>query len=71
MQKREKASNYLLWYTIFMTKQLNTYYQRFLLKTNKKALLKSQFEQFLPEVVFRTTKIENPQVTRSQVQSHL
>lgn len=54
-----------------MTKQLTTQYKRFLLKTDKKTLLKSQFEKFLPEVVFRTTKIENPEVTRSQVQSHL
>lgn len=54
-----------------MTKQLAIQYKRFLLKTDKKALLKNQFEKFLPEAVFRTTKIENPEITRNQIESHL
>lgn len=54
-----------------MTKQLNKQYKQFLLKKEKKAILKKQFNHFLPEVIFRTTKIENPKVTRSQILSHL
>lgn len=54
-----------------MTKQLNTQYKKFLSRTDKKQFLKRQFDRFLPEVVFRTTKMENPEITRSQIQTHL
>lgn len=54
-----------------MTKQLAIQYKQFLLRKDRKGILKRHFTRFLPEVVFRTTKIENPEVTRSQIWSHL
>lgn len=54
-----------------MTNKLNTKYKQFLMRKDKKSILKKHFLRFLPEVIFRTTKIENPQVTRKQVQAHL
>ena len=54
-----------------MTKQLTIQYKQFALRKDRTAILKKHFTHFLPEVVFRTTKIENPEVTRKQIQSHL
>jgi len=37
----------------------------------QKDTLKRHFESFLPEVIYRTTRMEEPRVTRKQVNSFI
>ncbi len=54
-----------------MTKKLVRNYKTYLKLKNKKSKLEQFFHAFLPEMVFRSTKIEHPDVTRRTVNSAL
>jgi len=54
-----------------MTKELNKNYQSYRRMKNKKSKLALFFTAFLPEMIFRTTKIEHPHLTRKTVNSAL
>lgn len=55
----------------YMTKRLVKNYQPYLKLKNKKFKLEQFFHAFLPEMVFRSTKIEHPHITRKTVVSAL
>jgi hypothetical protein len=54
-----------------MTKKLRQSYQQFAQLKYKEVALKRFFALFLPEAIYRTTKIEYPEVTRKQIFSFL
>lgn len=54
-----------------MTKQLKRTYKQFARLKDRRKLLQRFFDSFLPEAVYRTTKIEYPEVTRKQIFSFL
>jgi hypothetical protein len=47
-----------------MAKKLAKNYKSFLMLKNKKIRLERFFHAFLPEILFRSTKIEYPDITR-------
>lgn len=52
-----------------MTKKLVRNYKSYLKLRNKKSKLERFFHAFLPEMVFRSTKIEHPHISRKTVAS--
>lgn len=54
-----------------MTKTLVKNYKSFLKSKNKKSRLVKFFHAFLPEVIFRTTKIEHGNVSRKKILSDI
>lgn len=46
-------------------------YKKFQQQKQKQSLLNKFFNSFLPEAVYRTTKIENDDITRKQVNTYL
>lgn len=53
----------------YMTKKLVKNYQSYLKLKNKKLRLERFFNGFLPEILFRSTKIEHPAITRKTISS--
>ncbi len=53
----------------YMTKKLVKNYQSYLKLKNKKFRLERFFLGFLPEILFRSTKIEHPDITRKTISS--
>lgn len=54
-----------------MTNKLKRTYRQFVRLKHREASLKRHFDLFLPEAIYRTTKIERPEVTRKQIFSFL
>jgi hypothetical protein len=54
-----------------MGKSLSTNYKKFSLLKGKQSVLTRFFHAFLPEAVYRNTKIEHPRVSRKAVSSFL
>lgn len=52
-----------------MTKKLVKNYKSYLKLKNKKTRLERFFHAFLPEILFRSTKIEHPDITRKTISS--
>jgi len=58
-------------YNRSMNKILINNYRLFKDRKQTKSTLKRHFESFLPEVIYRTTRMENPKVTRKQINAFL
>jgi|GEM_PF-926969 hypothetical protein len=58
-------------YNVTMTKNtlLRKRYQKFARVKNKVSRIIAHFEWFMPEMIFRTTKLEGEQVTRKLVRA--
>ena len=54
-----------------MKKLLSANYKKFSLLKGKKSILTRFFHAFLPEAVYRNTKIEHPHVSRKTVSAYL
>lgn len=54
-----------------MTKQLKKTYKQFIHSKQKKSLVQQFFRAFLPEAVYRNTKIEHPEASRKDIFSFL
>lgn len=54
-----------------MTKKLQKTYKKFSKIKNKKTLLNKFFNAFLPEAVYRNTKIEHPEASKKKILSFL
>lgn len=54
-----------------MNEQIKTNYKIFSQMKKKQSALKRFFSAFLPEAVYRNTKIEHPEVSRKAVSSFL
>lgn len=54
-----------------MRKKLVKKYKKFIFLKKKKSLLGKFFNSFLPEVVYRSTKIEHPKALRKEIISFL
>jgi len=52
-----------------MIKKLTKNYKSYLKLKNKKSRLERFFHAFLPEILFRSTKIEHPDITRKTISS--
>lgn len=54
-----------------MNKQIRTNYKRFSQMRQKQSALRRFFSAFLPEAVYRNTKIEHPEASRKDIFSFL
>lgn len=54
-----------------MNRQIKTNYKRFSRMKKKQSALKRFFYAFLPEAVYRNTKIEHPKASRKDIFSFL
>jgi len=54
-----------------MTKNLKRTYKQFIKYKQKKSLVQRFFSAFLPEAVYRNTKIEHPEASRKEILSFL
>ena len=54
-----------------MKKTLSSNYKKFILLKGRRSVLMRYFHTFLPEAIYRNTKIEHPNVSKKIVESFL